>query len=483
MVRLVSFTLDHVRNVRHGVIGFPILASGGSITGIYGANGSGKTSVVDALALLRQTMSGMPVAASCGELVTIGEDTMSLTAVFLLDVQPCPYVKYSVEYRKDGMGLGIGQESICLLDSPEQAGRPIVVNDNTKTTELGLSPECLWRSVAANHGGRNAVVFARNDAKLERCSYLFSGDFLALVSAAGTGGSELPVKAASRVHEVVALSGAVQRLKAYAEKNISVLSAKRTACVDYNLLPLGMPADDGEPSARSLDLLGGNTVSEDGMEWLDRNIRLFNQVLPVMVSGLTIRLKRIGTTLVGDGRTVVRFEPVSVRDGAEVPLRDESEGVIRIIGLLAYLIRAFNDPDACVAVDGLDESMFEYLFGGMLEEFAKGARGQLIFTAHNLRTLERMQPVEDTIVLSTVDPYDRFIPYQNTGKIDNPRTRYLNALLLGGTTVPLYEEHTPQLIGAGLTLASAERTQIDEQVEEGMRSLMDVPIDGLDGVL
>lgn len=183
------------------------------------------------------------------------------------------------------------------------------------------------------------------------------------------------MKAASRVHEVAALSEAVQRLKAYAEKDIAILPAKRTACVDYSVLPLGMPADDDGPSARSLDLLGGNIVSEEGMEWLDRNMRLFNQVLPVMVSGLTIRLRRTGTKLMGDGRTVVRFEPVSVRDGVEMPLRDESEGVIRIIGILAYLIRAFNDPDACVAVDGLDEGMFEYLFGGMLEEFTKGARG------------------------------------------------------------------------------------------------------------
>lgn len=94
-----------------------------------------------------------------------------------------------------------------------------------------------------------------------------------------------------------------------------------------------------------------------------------------------------------------------------------------------------------------------------------------------------MQPTADTIVLSTLDPCNRFIPYQDTGKIDNPRTRYLNALLFGGTTAPLYEERTPQLIGAGLTLAGTEHTTIDKQVKDGMRSLMDVPIDGLDGVL
>ena len=68
-------------------------------------------------------------------------------------------------------------------------------------------------------------------------------------------------------------------------------------------------------------------------------------------------------------------------------------------------------------------------------------------------------------------------------RTDDPRQQYFNALELGGTTAPLYEERTPQLIGAGLTLAGTEHTTIDKQVKDGMRSLMDVPIDGLDGVL
>lgn len=140
MTRLMSLTLDNVKNVRHGTVDFPVLASGGSVTGIYGANGSGKTSVIDALALLKQTMAGMQIAASCGELVTIGESAMTLTAVFRMDLQPRRYLKYSVDYRKGNMGLAIEKESFSFLDTPDQTGRPIIVNDNTKDTELGLSP-------------------------------------------------------------------------------------------------------------------------------------------------------------------------------------------------------------------------------------------------------------------------------------------------------------------------------------------------------
>ena len=483
VIRLVSFTLENVKNVEHGKVDFPILSSGGSVTGIYGANGSGKTSVIDALVLLRQTMTGATLSASCGELVTIGEDTMTLTAVFLTDTHPQRFLKYSVEYRKGDMGLEIGQESIFLLESPEQSGRPLVVNDNTKNTDLGLSPDYLWRSLAMNHGGRNTVIFARRDAMLERRSYLFSDGFLTLAAVAGTDGSDLSLKAANRVHEVAALSEAVRRLRAYAEKDIAILSTKNTASVSYRLLPLGMPHEDDEPSARFLDLLGENIVTEADMERLNRNVHMFNQVLPMMVSGLTISLKEIDARLMDDGNIGVRFEPVSVRDGVEVPLRNESKGIVRIVSMLAYLIQAFNNPNACVAIDELDTGIFEYLFGEMLGEFAKGAQGQLIFTAHNLRPMERMQPTSDTIVLSTLDPRNRFVPYRGMGKTNNPRRQYFNALEFGGTTTPLYEGSMPQLIGAGFTLAGSEHTKIDQQVEDGTRSLLNVPVDGLEGAL
>ena len=54
MVRLVSCTLDGIKNVLHGEVSMPHSLKGGDVyqdtaelLGIYGQNGSGKTSVVD----------------------------------------------------------------------------------------------------------------------------------------------------------------------------------------------------------------------------------------------------------------------------------------------------------------------------------------------------------------------------------------------------------------------------------------------------
>lgn len=209
---------------------------------------------------------------------------------------------------------------------------------------------------------------------LERRSYLFSDDFLGLMSDAESNIDELSLRAMSRIHDVLALSEAASQLKRYARNGISILSTKNTASVSYSLLPLSMPTEDDGPSARFLDLLGENVVIERDMEKLNRNVRMFNQVLPMMVSGLTIRLKEIDTRLMDDGNIGVRFEPVSVRNGLEVPLRNESEGIVRIVSMLAYLIQAFNNPNACVAIDELDTGIFEYLFEKCLASSRKAPK-------------------------------------------------------------------------------------------------------------
>ena len=46
MIRLQRLVLDNMRNISHGVLDFDDLPAGGSVTGIYGQNGSGKTTVI-----------------------------------------------------------------------------------------------------------------------------------------------------------------------------------------------------------------------------------------------------------------------------------------------------------------------------------------------------------------------------------------------------------------------------------------------------
>ncbi len=124
MVRLESLTLVNVKNTEEGSIVFRDLPSGGSITGIYGQNGSGKTSVITALQSAggsigsiavtgdvrdrsNATMDGKPLDSSMayiapGKSVTYEFDVTvfdKATADMKLDQTPCGKMTNDVKYN------------------------------------------------------------------------------------------------------------------------------------------------------------------------------------------------------------------------------------------------------------------------------------------------------------------------------------------------------------------------------------------------
>ena len=53
---------------------------------------------------------------------------------------------------------------------------------------------------------------------------------------------------------------------------------------------------------------------------------------------------------------------MSKREGMkEIPIRMESEGIIKIISILNALIPAFGNPSICLVIDELDSGIFEIL--------------------------------------------------------------------------------------------------------------------------
>ncbi len=81
------------------------------------------------------------------------------------------------------------------------------------------------------------------------------------------------------------------------------------------------------------------------------------------------------------------------------------------------------------------EFFFEYMLGELLDIFNKSAKGQLIFTSHNLRALEMLD--KDSIMFSTANPNNRYIHIQNVKGSNNLEVCILVVLLLGRK---IYEE-------------------------------------------
>lgn len=485
MARLLALTLHNIRNIGNGEITFETLPSGGSITGIYGANGSGKTSVLDAIRLLRPTISGEPLAEDATELVSIGESEAELSALFRVSVDNAErYLRYTVVYRRTDGVLRIAQESVCVGDSERRLGRPFVRYTVDERNRLDLSPVTRWQSIVAAVDDKVAVALGEQRASLERRSFLFSDTFLDYLRTAAEGGMKPLAKDVRRwlAHYPSAFA-VMKELRFWARTRMFLLSTQHNSIVSYSLLPISVPSETGRPRELVFSMSGVNNLTDSELADLNRSLDDFNQIMPYLVHGMTLKVRNMGTTILSDGSTANEVVLMSVRDGVEVPLMHESEGVTRIVGMLAYLIRAYNDPDVLVTIDELDGGVFEYLLGEMLHEFSRNAQGQLIFTAHNLRPMERMDFPQKTIVLSTLDPNHRFIPYMTVGRTNNPRRQYIQALQSGGKVADLYKCTSPQMLGVGFTLAGGVDVRTEQDVERGLQSLEHVPADDLESLM
>lgn len=89
-------------------------------------------------------------------------------------------------------------------------------------------------------------------------------------------------------------------------------------------------------------------------------------------------------------------------------------------------------------VDELDSGIYEYLLGEYLEAMQEKAKGQLIFTSHNLRPLEVLE--KEFLVFTTINPEDRYLKISYIKDTQNTRLSYMRAIKLGGQKEKLYQD-------------------------------------------
>ena len=179
-------------------------------------------------------------------------------------------------------------------------------------------------------------------------------------------------------------------------------------------------------------------MPEDEFYALCEVIEQSNRVLAAIIPGLTIKINIITKQTMDDGGQGIRFEFLSQRGEQELPLRTESEGILKIISVLSVLIAVYNNPNACVVIDELDSGVFEYLLGELLTVIDEDGKGQLFFTSHNLRVLEVL--AIKNLWFTTTNENHRYMQLKGIKEVNNARDVYLRAIQLGGQDEEVYKE-------------------------------------------
>jgi hypothetical protein len=463
MIRLTRIELDGVKNIRHGAIDLyrPGRNDDGraddevsSVTGIYGQNGSGKTSVIEAIQMLRLLMVGEELKGErAGILVNRAGGAGSHASLHAEIQVDDTLAVYTVVLEACDTGLHVVRETLAVR--PDGDRRRILVDYRmARDGETGLltptvSPMGAWNSLTAL---QHADDLLRQEAALaysQNRSLLFSKEFstqFTRISGLLHAQDTLPAARRTALDRTLdPLLDVIGRLARFADNGIRVVTTRQGASVCFGYTPFihGGRFD-------ILDIGRPCFVPAAIRREIERMVEQANLVLPVVIPGLKLECE-MKEDVDEAGEAGARVFLYSSRDGVRIPFWAESEGIRRIVGILSLLVRMFNETDTCIAIDEIDSGIFEVLLGDILRVLAQRGRGQLVFTAHNLRVLEVLD--HKSIVFSTADPDNRFVQVANVRAGNNLRDMYIRSVSLDAENTRLAQKVKTAHVAVALSRA------------------------------
>lgn len=447
LVRVCGIKLTGFKNINNGAVTMPSVLSNAyfsrkaDVLGIYGQNGSGKTAVIEAMDFIQRLLMGRSLPDDAVEYIRKDHTHCSIEVTFAIEIDGVQSkIVYSASLgRSENDGFLIAQESLVsyLWNGEKFEPKRTLLCFNNAEENGHFTPEFRYRAlVQADEENKVNLGVANKLAQKEHCSAIFGKEGRKIFLSA-------PAEVSADYRDVITI------LHRYACVNLFVIPNAHSGGISLNLmLPFAFRLNMGNTIAKGdlpVRLDGPSVIAKDHYQIVQQILSEMNTVLTKMVPGLSIAIHDFGEQLLESGAAGHRIELMSKRGDVCIPLKYESEGIIKIISILNVLMCVFNDPSMCLMIDELDAGIYEYLLGELLSVFEKGAKGQLLFTSHNLRALEMLN--KSSIMFSTTNPENRYIRMQHVKTNNNLRDLYLRSITLGGQKEEVYAETDTVEIG------------------------------------
>lgn len=420
IVRVKSVHIKHLKNVKKGDFktNSEFAHYEADVIGFYGQNGSGKTAVVEAFSLLKSILNAYTLPMKKEKLIYFNEENVDLQFEFLITNETGEYfVKYQVILQEGTDNLRVVSENLYYKENASGKRYKEIISKNEKRISFRNK-----KLEAFSEMNRVNMMVADRMAEENATSFIFRKELKDVYEAF----------LSKEEQEIIV------NLRQDFNKDFHVIDTVQYGLLVANLI---MPFSIHLENVRGnipYELRDTMLLSQEMFATIQKVIDQTNIVLKTIIPGLHVKVRKINIEKMSNGKDGIRFEFLSVKGEIELPLRCESQGVLKIISILSTLIAVYNNPNACVVIDELDAGIFEYLLGEMLEVISENGKGQLFFTSHNLRILEVL-PIQN-LWFTTLNEEERYLQLKGVKKLSNARDIYLRAVQLGGQDEPIYNE-------------------------------------------
>lgn len=464
VLRLLEIGLENIQSVGKGEIQFPDYAVmkknpfdmddyRGSIVGIYGQNGSGKTTVPLAVTALisfatvglAQPLPNDPsnrLAHNFPHLLTNGAEngSISLTCGLLFDDSRY-LLKYEIVlYRKPGFGPAIEKETIRVHRFDEESNSYKIYLPDLTANYVNDTIDELYYDGVSHRGGKTATapenalgsigpLLGRKYANAAiAMSFLFSSAYIESL-----GNSNNP----KRKEMARFLSLLFEQFRS----NVFFYGPRNDALQNMGMgFILGGAKVQGENGVYDTHgaLPFNVPVTQKQAKTYHSVTQQINVLLSAAVPGFKIKLieQPFGKTL--EGETLLTLRWVRVLGKGEIPISCESNGIQKLIHLSSALAMTAGNPSIWFFIDEYDSGVYEQLLGQLVKSFLEVGKGQILFTAHNLRGLEILPT--NHIVFATANRDRRFITFKGLKPSNNLRDQYIRSLTMGGQSDPMVDQ-------------------------------------------
>lgn len=452
IIRLENINIKNFKNVIDGNIKVntnnPQAEYGADVIGIYGQNGSGKTSLIDSLEVLKLALCGKQIPKKYSDYINIESDNTMLSYTFTAkdkstsDLYTIYYsfnLKQEIDDSNDNIESSISNakefktvlynETISFSyynsTNPEtKQSKTQLINTNTGNDKI-FTPTTKFNTLV----GKDKSIYidmltTKKISETTSKSFVFSKKFLTTIKNTSTNKTYLKI---------------IEYLHNYGNNCLFIINTENSGILSFDTLPLSFKYTDTSLTASGnimIPLKGRASIPNDIYLLVTKLIDNMNIVLNEIVPNLTIVIKELSRHTNHNGISMVDLELFSNKNSKEIPLIYESEGIRKIISILQLLIIMYNQSSITVVIDELDSGIFEYLLGELVAILSESGKGQLIFTSHNLRILETLD--KSGIIFTTTDPTNRYIRFTGLKSNNNPRDFYYRDITLGERDEEVY---------------------------------------------